>query len=183
MKPRVLGAILFFGSLVATLNSFRGDDLDMLGSAALVLWSIGGVCGIIGLIRLNVLGPNAVARAFGFLPILGFLVLILGEGLSWTGFSELGDPLNNSLAAIGWVAVLAGMLVVGILTIAAKTWSGWRRFVPLLTVVIVPIAFGIGQAVGSQNLTGVPAFAVWMLLGYVIATVEPASALQQSLAA
>jgi hypothetical protein len=174
MNTRLLGSILIIGSLVVMINSFRVNVLDTIGGAALILWSIGGVCGLIGLIRLNALGSNAVARTVGLLPILGFFTLILSDSLRLTGFSTLNDPLNSTLAGIAWVAILAGMLVVGILTIAAKNWKGWRRFVPLLTVVMIPVSFGIGEVIRIQDLDGALVFAIWVLLGYVIASAKPA---------
>jgi len=70
--------------------------------------------------------------------------------------------------------------VVGILTIAAKTWRGWRRFVPLLASVMFPIGLTIGNAIG---IGGVISGAFWVLLGYVIATAEPAPTVQPSVTA
>ena len=183
MNTRLLGVILFIGSLVITLNSFRSDDLDLLGTAARVIWSISCVFGILGLIQLNALGANTSTRAVGFLPMIGFISLILAGSLRLAGVSGLGDALNNTLATIGWVGIYAGMIVVGILTIAAKAWRGWRRFLPLLTVVMVPVAFGLGQAIGNPFFGGVLAFTPWLVLGYVIAAADPAPAIQQNILA
>ncbi len=76
--------------------------------------------------------------------------------------------------------MLAGMLVVGILTIAAKSWRGARRFVPLLTVLMLPVGFGIGALSGNETIGGVLFFASWVLLGFVVATAEPAPVLRQA---
>ncbi|OGO39452.1 MAG: hypothetical protein A2W35_18360 [Chloroflexi bacterium RBG_16_57_11] len=186
MNTRFLGMIFVIGTLFIFLNGFRiwgtsSPFPDTLSSLAYLLWGISGVCGIFGLIRLNALGSNAVARAFGFLPIIGFASMVVGECLHLLGLINADDPLYNMLSAIGWIGILVGMLVVGILTIAARTWSGWRRFVPLLTVIMVPIAFGIGQALGSQDLGALLFYSGWLLLGLVIATTEPTRGVQPGL--
>ena len=79
--------------------------------------------------------------------------------------------------------MLAGMLIVGILTIAAKTWKGWRRFVPLLAIVILPIAFGLDAAMGSQRFASALVAVPWVLLGYVIATAATTSIEKKTIAA
>jgi hypothetical protein len=171
MNTRVLGSILIVGSLAVALNSFRSADaFDLIGSIALMLWCISGVFGLIGMLQLNALGQNPVARAFGFLPILGFVTIILSDSLRLAGVYPMGTPVNNALAAIGWIAILAGMLVVGIITIAAKTWTGWRRFVPLLIIVFVPVSLGLGSLIGDTKVSGAVAYLAWIMLGYVIMT-------------
>ena len=181
MNTRWLGTILIVCTLVLTLNDFRpknpGDTLD---SIAYLIWGIGGVCGIAGLIRLNALGSNTMARALGFLPMIGFAFFVLSAALQLGGFITPGTPIYSVLVWIAWLAMLVGMLVVGILTIAAKRWQGWRRFVPLLAMVMFPIGLTIGNAIG---IGGVISGAFWVLLGYVIATAEPAPTVQPSVTA
>jgi len=187
MNTRSLGLIFVFGTLFIFFNGFRiwgttSEYPDMLSSLTYLIWGISGICGIFGLIRLNALGSNAVDRAFGFLPIIGFAAMIVGESLYLLGLVNGEDPLYSMLSAIGWIGTLVGMLVVGILTIAARTWSGWRRFVPLLAVVMVPVAFGIGQALGSQDMGALLFYSGWLLLGLVIATADPRREMQPGLA-
>jgi hypothetical protein len=185
MNRRLLGIMMAIGALFVMLNNFRTTAVgikpfsDSLGSVAYVLWGIGGVCGVIGLIRQNVLGTNALARAVGLLPILGFISFILGDGLKAVGLIHLDDSLYIILSSIAWISMLAGMLVVSILTIAAKTWKGWQRFVPLVAIVMFPIALGIGQTVNNLYAGAFLGDAPWILLGYVIATAEVSPALQQ----
>jgi hypothetical protein len=190
MKTRWLGIALLVGSLVVMLNQFRetaasggNPASDILGSAAYVVWGIGGVCGILGLMQLSALGSNAVARALGFLPLLGFAGFVVADGLKALGLLDSSNALYMTVISVAWLAVLAGMLIVGILTIAAKTWKGWRRFLPLLTVVMLPISFAISAAMDSPYLGAILGYLPWILLGYVIATTESAPALQQSIAA
>lgn len=53
-----------------------------------------------------------------------------------------------------------------------------KRFVPLLVVVLVTLSFVLGSLVGDMNLGVITLYAVWILLGYLVATSEPALARQ-----
>ncbi len=185
MNTRVLGAVCIVGTLAVLVDGFRptgasaGQFGDSFTSLAYALWGMGGICGLAGLIKLNALGTKAMARALGFVPMIGFAAFVLGDGLRTAGLLTADAPVYLMLTAIGWLTMLAGMLVVGILTIAAKSWRGWRRFVPLLTIVMLPIGFGIGALSGNQALV-VAGFCVgWVLLGAVVATAESPAPLRQ----
>lgn len=180
MNTRLLGTICMIGALVVTLDALRatamGINIDTIGLITGTLWCIGCIAALIGLIRLNAVGSNTIARALVFLPIIGFVLLLLGNLLQLGGAFTMD---NNPLADFGWLVQLPGMLVVGILVIAAKMWRGWQRFVPLLTIVLVPIGFGVGGAIGSLALGAAIIYASWVLLGFVVATAEPAPTLRR----
>lgn len=186
MNTRWLGALCIVGSVVIALDNVRtmvmgvplAHDYDTISLIAGTVWAIGVIAGLLGMIRLNAIGSNSLVRALGFIPIIGYGLLILANILQMAG---LFTTANNSLAGIGWVVQMVGMLVVGILTIAAKTWRGWRRFVPLLTIVIIPIVFGLGSATGNLPISTLGIYVVYGVLGYAIATAEPVAA-QQKLA-
>lgn len=148
-----------------------GQEIDSITHAVYFLWGIGGICGVLGLIQANALGSNAVARTLGFLPLLGFSSFVLADGFYLLGLSNGTEPLFNTLVGIAWVGMMVGMLVVGILTLAAKTWTGWRRFVPLSTVVMIPVAAAT-TIVGTAPVGDLLEFGAWILLGAVIATSE-----------
>jgi hypothetical protein len=187
MNTRLLGSLCILGSFAVLADGFRDTGLSSSGAQfgdsftalAYAIWGIGGICGIVGLIRLDALGARATARAMGFLPMIGFAAFVLGDGLRAAGLLTT-ETLYSTLAGIGWIMMLAGMLIVGILTIAAKSWHGWRRFVPLLTIVMMPIGFGIGALIGSAAIGGTLFYASWILLGAVIATAEPRSTLHHA---
>jgi hypothetical protein len=176
MSTRLLGVAMVIGLLAASADTIT--DGPALGGTstelAYMIFGIGGMCGIAGLIKLKALGQNTVARALGFVPLIGFAAFVLGSALTLGGLILAEDTLYNILASIGWIMMLVGMLIVGIMTIAAKNWQGWRRFVPLLAIVLAPVGLGIGALTGSQNLGGALAFSGFLLLGIVIATFEPA---------
>ena len=180
MNTRFLGIICIVGSVIAVLDAFRlsaqGKNYDDITPITVGLWCIGGIAALVGMIQLNAVGSNTVVRALTFLPIIGFVSLILGGVLQLAG----AITAENAMFGIGWLVLYSGMVLVGILTIAAKVWRGWRRFVPLLTVVLMPVGFGIGYAVGSLSLGVAFIYAFWALVGYVIVTAEPAPAVQQN---
>jgi hypothetical protein len=181
MNTRFLGTICIVGSVVAALDALRasamGITFDTISLITGTLWCIGGIAALIGLIRLNAVGSKTIARALVLLPMIGFVLLMLGNLVQLAGAVTMD---NNPLANFGWLVQLAGMLVVGILVIAAKTWRGWRRFVPLLTLVLVPVSFGIGASIDSLALGAAIIYASWVLLGYVVATAEPTPALREA---
>lgn len=188
MNTRWLGTIFIVSTVVVILNGLRswtagveGPIPDKITDLAYLIWGIGGVCAIAGLIRLNALGSSAAARALGFLPLIGFATFGLGSGLALAGFITAEDSLYMVLAGIAWLVTLVGMVLVGILTIAAKTWAGWRRFAPLLTIVLAPVGIVIGQIVGSEDVGAAIGYTGFLLLGYVIATAESTPALQRGI--
>lgn len=181
MSTRLLGISCIIGSVIILLDSLRQaalgiDDFDTISRIAGILWAIGGIAAVIGMIQLNAVGSNTVVRALAFTPIIGFLLLILANIMQLAG---MVTTENSTVAGIGWLLQLAGMVLVGILTIAAKTWTGWRRFIPLAAVVAAPVGF----AIGNLTLGAAIVWLFWILLGYVVATAEPRPVLQPGVTA
>lgn len=70
-----------------------------------------------------------------------------------------------------WPLSMVWMLLpVGITVIAAKRLTGWRRFVPILCPLWLPIALAGEAALGDAGgFVGLIYSAVlWLLLGYVV---------------
>ena len=181
MSNRMLGILCMIGGVVMTIAGFTvGSFANTPGIIAGIVWAIGGIAGLVGLIQLGALGESAVTRALGFVPIIGFLSLAIGSVMQLAGM--VGD--DSVLFGIGWGLQLVGMVLVAVLVIAAKRWRGWRRFTPLLTIVTVPVAFGLGQALGDEylGLTATLVYIAWILLGYAVATAEPAPAAERAAA-
>src|SRR5690348_5269383 len=89
MNTRFLGIICIVGSVIAVLDAFRlsaiGKNYDTIGLITSSLWCIGGIAALVGMIQLNAVGSNTVVRALTFLPIIGFVLLILGSVLQLAG--------------------------------------------------------------------------------------------------
>ena len=176
MNSRMLGILCMVGGAVMIVASFIwGSFTDTGGIIAGILWGVGSIAGLVGLIQLGALGESPITRALGFVPIIGFALLIVGSILQLAGIAD--D--QSWLFGVGWIVQMAGMVLVGILVIAAKRWRGWRRFAPLLAILIVPVAFGLYQV--FDQAIGI-FYAAWILLGYAVATADPAPTVERSVA-
>ncbi len=184
MNHRSLGIICIIGSVIWVVDNIRWvvlglTEFDAIATSVNMIWAIGGICALVAMIRLNVVGKNPIARALACVPIIGFVALILGGIMLLAGFDS---ATSNIPIGIGWLFQAAGMVIVGILTIAAKTWQGWRRFVPVFCIVSIPVGFALGAMAGNTALA-VPLVAVtWVLLGYAVTTAEPAAVQHTALA-
>ena len=171
---RLLGTVCMLGGAVAVMDSLRWwvlglSDPDTLTGIGFIAWAIGSIAGLLGLIALNVVGASPVTRALAMLPVLGFALLAAMSVLQLAGIIG-GD---NPIFGVGWLLIYGGMVLVAILTLAAKTWRDWRRFAPLLTVVAAPIGFGLGALVGNLGLGVGLIYLTWVLLGHAVRTAQP----------
>lgn len=182
MNTRLLGIVCIAciaGGIIASLLGFAFGvwENNIIADGLLV---IGALSGLVGMIQANAVGSNPVIRAVAFLPILAMVALIV------TSIARLFDPTVPHYASI-YFGLMAGMILVSILTIAAKTWPGWRRFVPLFILVMF---FVINVIVAGDSspfpgdirpyLSLVTMVAPWALLGYAVATAETAPERAQS---
>ena len=176
MNTRLLGILCIAGSLIAVVGALlfrlRYDSAATgMGVVVSSLMSLGIIAGLIGLIQLNAVGSNPVVRAVAFLPIIGLVLTNVGQFARASGVSN-SDSILSILGFVGFFGFLAGLVLVSILTIAAKAWSGWRRFVPLFITVMFFI--GMGFRVDNIYLSHAVSVAPMALLGYVVATAEGA---------
>ncbi len=121
MNTRLLGTLCMIGSAVWMLDGVRQaalglHEFDKLSNTANLVWAIGGFCGILGLVTAKATGTNPIFRVLTFLPAVGFLMLITGASLRLMGV--IVNASGNWVSGVGWLLILAGTLVVGILTLA-----------------------------------------------------------------
>ncbi len=175
MNSRLLGILCMLGGTAVIIGALVwGVFANTPGIIAGILWCLGSIAGLVGLIQLGALGDSPLSRALGFVPIIGFGLIAVGSVLQLAGIVD--D--QSWFFGVGWIVQMAGMLIVAILTIAARRWRGWRRFVPLLTIVLVPVFFALSRL-------DIPAFAAvfygaYVLLGYAVATAEPVPASERA---
>lgn len=185
MNTRLLGILCIVGSLLAVVGALlfrlRYDSASTgMGLVVGSLMSLGIIAGLIGLIQLNAVGSNPVVRAVAFLPIIGVVLSNVGQFARVSGVSS-SDSILSIVGFAGFFGFLAGLVLVSILTVAAKTWPGWRRFVPLFVTVMFFI--GLGFRVDNIYLSHAVSVAPMALLGYVVATSEPTPSRAESVTA
>jgi hypothetical protein len=192
MNARLLGILCIVGSLAAFADGLRmvaigtthegtfrdPDALNYLLS--MVIWYIGLLCGMLGIIALRATGANIIFRLLSWLPVVGSAVAGVG-GL----FGLAGVPVSENVPLqVGGDLYMVGLLVVSILVLAARVWRGWRAFVPLLNVIAIPLGGLVYELLGGLDggwyITNAAAAA---LLGYAIMSSVPTAEVRRDIAA
>jgi hypothetical protein len=141
MNNRILGTLCAILSVFQVIEGIRWATFHLTTSDTFslvvnILFDVGAICGPWGLLYLKGTGSNKVFVVLTFLPIIGFLADLINNVQQMMKSATPDSPLS----IVGGLLMLLGMLVVGILTIAAKQLTGWRRFSPLLVSLAFPFA-------------------------------------------
>jgi hypothetical protein len=147
----------------------RGEEDALITGIASMVFMAGWICSNIGMWRMRATGTGRWSRAVLLVQFVGLVLAFLFGFFEATGL--LGE--NNIVfivTDIAWPLSMVWMLVVGVTVLVAKWLPGWKRFVPILCPLWLPIAivgsFAFGEAAG---IAGVGFAAVlWALLGYII---------------
>lgn len=172
MNTRVLGALCIIGGAAYLINGLRffvasGPVTDLLSVVLSSLWAVGGICGILGMLAARVTGSHRLARALSYLPVAAFLSALAGNVQGALNPAVQFSPF----IFFGLLGLVVGMLLVGVLTILAQVWKGWKKVVPFLPAVMPFIGMAIGAAIGIVGGVNVSLVALsWMLLGYSVVT-------------
>ncbi|MEJ2263458.1 MAG: hypothetical protein P8X95_08430 [Anaerolineales bacterium] len=181
MNTRLFGILCMIGSLLAILGFIveapkaldgvtASDYLGLVG-VMMMAWMIGCAVAVIAMISLNVVGKGTVSRFLAFLPVIAVALLFIGNTYHY--LSGVDPNTNESpLIAMGWMLYMVGTLLLSIVTIAAKTWTGWRRFAPLACFLLILITPMLGDLVGSIWYVAWLPHLPWITVGYAVMTTE-----------
>jgi hypothetical protein len=189
MNTRLYGSICIVGSVLASLGSLIAapsvsdgvtpSDYFGLQGVALMVWIVGSALAVVAMITHNVVGKGTISRFLAFVVVVGLALVFIGQTYHYlTGV----DPNTNEspLISLGWLVYMVGVLLLAILTIAAGTWRGWKRFMPLvafLTILITPV---LGDLVGNIFYVSWLAQLPWIGIGYAVATMENTAGLESA---
>ncbi len=190
MKVRPFALIAAVLTLIGMVDSVRlllTGHLDTPGFRTIdnttaifqIVSAVGTLFALLALLALKVTGRNPIFRFLTYVPVIGAAALIVGFVLKLAGQPNE----NNFIGAFGQLATMGGLLIVGILTIAAKQWVGWRKLTPLMVVLSIPLGAIVVGLTGQDGWFGIINSLMFLLFCYALYTSQPAEELPHELAA
>jgi hypothetical protein len=173
---RLLGSLAMAGALCYVVVAFvlimqEGSAyppaVELLG----MLWALGCICGLFGIVVLGAAGKNFLGRIAVGLAMLFYAIAAVDALLIAL---EVYPGMESPVFAISRLGTLVAMLLVGIATLLARRWAGWRKFAPFAIPLAMPMAMLVGTVTGAQ--LPIPLFIAlaWFLIGYAVwSTPEP----------
>ena len=164
-SPMMLAEMLIFGFKQHGSNRVIG----VLG----VIYIVGWICSAVGMRRSRVTGDNALSKGVFVLQFVGLLLAFLWslQEIIYSGIDMSGVFYRVTDAA--WPLSHLLMLPVGIVTLRAGVWEGWRRFAPLLVGLALPVAIAASLVAGGAWMGivfGIMTTAGFFALGYAVRT-------------
>jgi hypothetical protein len=180
MNTRILGIFCVIGGLTYLAGGVwlatAGAPADPIGvrfaHVFSLIWAIGGLCGLLGMLMTCATGTGRTARATLGLPAIGLSLVVIDAVMGLVASSPLSPftDLPSPLSAISRFLLLIGFLVVTVFVLRAKRWTGWSRFAPpaVLLAPFVGILFGslLGIAFFQLVFIGLS----WALIGLAVQT-------------
>jgi hypothetical protein len=186
MNSRVLGWLCILGSLIGMADGARlavTGHLDIpgfrdvggtLGAITGMFWVLGLLCGYLGLIAIRALGDRLSFRLVAWLPVVGCAASAVGYLLSVAGV-----PSQQNIPGIaGELVSFLGVLIVAILVLVARKWTGWRALTPLLVVLAIPLGAVLVSITGLDGVFVLINTAASVILGLAVASSVQAPSLE-----
>ena len=173
-RHRLMGWLAVAGALcyiVGAIWVFRDSAETPLSSVLNLLWTLGSLCGLIGVGMLGVAGRNLFGRIALAVAMLAYALAALDGLLILIGvFTGEGSPLF----AVSRLGTLVGMTLLGVATLVARRWPGWRKFSPFAIPLAMPVALLVGLVTNGSIPIPLYIGIAWLIIGYaVISTAEP----------
>ncbi len=167
-QHRPLGAAATAGGIIYVILGVilvrYGEDAPPALEALSAVWALGCLCGLVGIGVIGAAGRGIFGRLALAVAALAYAVAALDALLILAGaYGAEGSPLF----VVGRLGTLVGMVLVGIATVAARRWPGWRRFAPFALPLALPVAIAFSASTGIAAIVPFIGLA-WVLIGYAI---------------
>lgn len=189
-RARLLGTIGMIMSPMLALGPIlfqdQPDQPNHPLETVLGLLFLGGwACSAVGMRLVRATGGGTPGRVVFAVQMIGLLLAAIFNLLELVRFDQQ-SPLW-AITDAAWPLSVVFMIVVGLLTLRAGIWRGWRRLTPLLCGLSLPLAFAVSAAAGAvvgEAAAGPAMLATfglfttvaWLLLGYAVRTSDRALA-------
>jgi hypothetical protein len=173
MSSRTLGLIAILCSPLLCIDFFVNGLIPDFSPYALssvfnLLYTLGWMCGIAGLLQLRAAGNSKTGRAILItqLSLLGLSIIYNvyeivnpGSGTFLYKTFDLFWPLSNFF-----------MMATGVAVVIANTLQGWKKFIPLVVGLWLPVTFVVLPVMFGRNdliliLSSFYSAVAWFLLG------------------
>jgi len=170
MNNRTLGTIAMICAPALLIEGLllRGEEDALITGIASMVFMAGWICTNIGMWRMRATGTGRWGRAVLLVQLVGLVLAFLFGFIEATGLLDENN-IVFIVTDIAWPLSMLWMLVVGITVIVTKQLPGWKRFVPVLCPLWLPIAIVGSTAPIDFGFVGLGLTAVlWALLGYIV---------------
>lgn len=152
-----------------------GADNTSLGGLFDLVYMLGWMCSVAGLLRLQAAGTKTAGRAVLYVQLA--LLCVANVWNVWV----IANPQANStlffVLDLFWPLSNLWLLVTGIVIAVKGQLKGWRRYVVLVAGLWLPVAMGsmalFGRTPASFYVGGLYSVVAWALLGWLIYATEP----------
>ena len=166
---RLMGGLAIAGAVCYIIGGFillaAGDNSNFLANTLALAWTLGSICGLLGIGMLGAIGRGLFGRIALAVAILAYALAALDALLILIGiYTGEGSPLF----AISRLGTLVGMLLVGIAALVARRWPGWRKLSPFALLLALPLAIAVSATTGG--VIPIPVFIclAWLIIGYAV---------------
>ncbi|WP_350241117.1 hypothetical protein [Deinococcus sonorensis] len=183
---KTLGFITLLTSPAMTLEAARhgfhkvaNENTDPVGALLYGLFSVGWLCGVLGLRYLRATGTGKAARW-----LLNVLAITVTLAVLQSIMDLLKVPTGHPIYMVtdlAWPLSMLLTLIVGIAAVFARQLPGWTRLVPLFMGAFIPIMVVQGAlGLDLPYLFDAHTVLAWSLLGITLLSAASAEKLQNT---
>jgi hypothetical protein len=175
LNNRLLGTLGILGSPMLLLEGlyvgFQQHGTDQFIGLLGVIYMTGWACSILGLRSLKAAGTGWGGNVVLMIQLIGLFLAAVWAGYHVVIPNPDTESLLYQLTDLSWPLSHIFMNVVGVAVLRARVWTGWRRFVPFLGGLALPLALLTAPVAGEVAMGvifGLLTTTAFASLGYAV---------------